>query len=78
MRHHLVVFSLALALASFGLFRGSVPVSARTMPPPTDAAANRMLQQQPGCFVPNILPGLGQWTWICEPSSSSTSARKRL
>ena len=33
---------------------------------------------RPGWFKPSIAPGLGQWAVIAVPSSSTTSAKKRL
>ncbi len=33
---------------------------------------------KPGTFSPSIAPGLGQWAVISVPSSSTTSAKKRL
>lgn len=32
----------------------------------------------PGAFSPSIAPGLGQWAVSAVPSSSTTSAKKRL
>ena len=34
--------------------------------------------RRPGVFSPSIAPGLGQWAVISRPSSSATSAKKRL
>ena len=57
MRRLFVTVSLALGLLYFGQSSESQPATTAQPKVATKAAANRMLQRQPDCFVPNV----GQW-----------------
>ena len=41
-------------------------------------AAGETQAPRPGVFSPSMAPGLGQWAVTARPSSSITSAKKRL